>query len=108
MAVINLLRTFKEVCNSDNVHVGAVKLLFRCFLKGTIRKKLRKSLKSRSRTKTGHKRDREAHKVTMYVGIVQMLLKTYASDNILSKTHASVCDYKKLDQITPFVYAERL
>ena len=44
----------------------------------------------------------------MYPGIVQMLLKTYASDDILSEAHASVCDYKKPDSITPITYAERL
>ena len=107
LAVINFLRTFKEACNSNNVH-GATKLLFQYFLKVTARKKLRKSLKSRILTKTGRKRDREAHKVTTYVGVAQMLMKTYATEDILSESHASVCDYKKPDQVTPIVYAERL
>ena len=108
VAVINFLNTLKEACNSNNVHEGAAKRLFQYFLKGNPRKTLRKSLKSRSKSKQGRKRDREAHKVTTYPGIVQMLLKTYASDDILSEAHASVCDYKKPDSITPITYAERL
>ena len=43
-----------------------------------------------------------------YVGIVQMLLETYVTDDILSEAHASVSEYKKPDQVPPIVYAERL
>ena len=42
------------------------------------------------------------------MGIVQMLLKTYESDDILSEAHDSVCDYKKPDQVTSIVYAGHL
>ena len=37
-----------------------------------------------------------------------MLLKTYATEDIIFEAHASVCDYKNPDQVTPIVYAERL
>ena len=108
MAIINFLKTFKEACDSNGVPEGIATRMFQYYLKGTPRSSLRKDFKSRGKDKSKRKKDLKSHKVTTYTAIVQMLLQTYANDEVLSEAHASVTDYKKPSNMHPISFANKL
>ena len=108
VAIINFLKTFKDACDSNEVSEGIAKRMFQYYLRGTPRTSLRKAFKSRGRSKSQRKKDKKAHKVTTYPAIVQMLLKAYATDEVLSEAHASVTDYKKPLSMDPVTFAHKL
>ena len=68
---------------------------------------LRKAFKSRGKTREERKKDVKAYKVTTYMAIVQMLLRAYANDEVLSEAHASVINYKKPENLHPVVFAQK-
>lgn len=104
ISVVRFLSSFKLVCNRNGVHVGAALWLLHCFLKRPTAAALKDCIALPSKM---HRRHKE-FTVTSYRKVVNCLLETYATDDLIGKTDADIMRFPQESNKLPTEYAEAL
>ena len=118
IAILNFLAEFRRSCDTNRVHEGAAFHLFSNFIRGTAIEDLRHNL-----TGPGHNEisgdgsdvegDVEAApsvlgRLTSYCEVVQYLLFTYATDDVIAEAHSDLQSFKQAPNVNPVAYSNQL
>lgn len=104
ISIISFLSAFKLACDTNGVHEGAAMWLLHFFMKKPAAAALnsRISLPSKS-----HRRHKEGT-LTTYCEVVNYLLETYATDDVIAETDAEILRFTQPPTKSPTEYAEAL
>lgn len=104
ISIIAFLSAFKPACDTNGMHKGADMWLLHFFMK----KQAAAALKLRIALLPRSCRRRKEGALTTYWEVVNYLLDTYATDDVVAKTHARMGHYTQLQKKTPAEYADLL
>ena len=108
VAIINFLINFRAACDAADAHEGVALWLFQFYLSGSAKSTVEKKIRERAPTEEQRRLDRRNKIVTTYIGAVQLLLETYATEDVLAEAHLDVTNFKQSDQMDEVKYAIKL
>jgi len=104
ITILSFLPAFKTACDSNGIHEGAAMWLFQYFVKKTTKAAIVARTTAGS---TGDGKTPGSH-LTNYPAVVQFLLKTYATDEVIAEADAEINRYRQPDRMSPPDYAHNL
>jgi len=104
ITILSFLPAFKTACDSNGIHEGAAMWLFQFFVKKTAKA----ALSARTTTVSASGGKTKASQLTSYPAVVQFLLRTYATDEVIAEADAEISRYRQPDRMSPQDYAHNL
>jgi len=103
VAILSYLANFKTACDALGIHEGAAMWLIKAFM----REPARSTLMMRLSTPETAGESKEG-KLTTYSDVVNYLLHTYASDDVIAETEAGLRQFVQTPKMTEQDYATQL
>lgn len=94
ITILTFLSSFRSSCDSIGVHEGAALWLFQYFLRDPAKASLT------ARLGRPHERGSKAGKLTSYCQVVNHLLRTFATDDIIAEAEADLTRCVQTDKMT--------
>lgn len=104
ISVLAFLKEFRDACDSIGVHEGVAMWLFPHFMKKPASSSLSARLSSRKSKSSGLHDER----LSSYVEVVNFMLATYATDDVIARAVKTLENYKQLPGMAPTDFAKRL
>lgn len=101
ISILRFLPAFQTACDANGVHEGAAMWLFHYIDKKTTKA----ALSARTTTKVD-KRKYKGGQLAPYPKVVNYLLKTYATDEVIAETDTGINQFRQGDLISPPEYAQ--
>lgn len=107
IAILNFLPAFKTACDTNGIHEGAAIWIFHFSLRDPARVAPTARTVNKS-SWTSNKSSRDTSKLTTYCEVVQYLLRTYSTDDIIAEVEASLMRFTQGDRMNETDYAQAL
>ena len=104
IAVLNFLSRFTAACNQNGMHEGAALWCFQFFMTGTALAKVQTRIVGES----GAADARRDEVLSSYPEVVNYLLRTYATNEVMAEAYADVTNFLQSSGMSETEYGDRL
>ena len=108
IAVINFLQRFKKACDSAEAHEGVAMWLFQFYTEDHPNTLISQRVQLPAKSKRSQRAAIAEGKCTSYAATVNLLLRRYASNDILARAYSEVTSFRQPKGTSETTYAHKL